>query len=51
MNRSKATRRGFLKRSAGLAAAGIAVPYVWTGGYARAESPNARLRRGASGVG
>ena len=51
MNRSKGTRRDFLKRSAGLAAAGIAAPYVWTGGAARAGSPNERLRLGAIGVG
>ena len=42
MRYSKSTRRDFLKRSAGLAAAGAAAPYFWSSAYA-AESKNDRL--------
>ena len=39
MSQAESTRRGFLKRSAGIAAA---VPYIWTSSYARAQDKNDR---------
>ncbi|MCD4727328.1 MAG: Gfo/Idh/MocA family oxidoreductase [Pirellulales bacterium] len=39
MNRSKHTRRDFLKTGTGMAAAGMATPYLLTGSRASAEEP------------
>ena len=40
MSCTESTRRGFLKRSAGVMAAGAAAPYIWTSSYAKAEDEN-----------
>ena len=41
MNRSKSTRRDFLKAT-GVAAGAAATPYIWTSSYAKAEDKNSR---------
>jgi myo-inositol 2-dehydrogenase / D-chiro-inositol 1-dehydrogenase len=51
MSQPTTTRRNFLTTSAGLAAAGLAAPYVWTSGSVRAEQANDRLNVAAIGVG
>ena len=52
MSPKKSTRRGFLKRSAGIVAAGVAAPYLWTGSTARGQqSANEKLNVAAIGVG
>lgn len=51
MTSNRLTRRGFITRSAGLAAAGLAAPYVFTGSQAAGQSPGGKLRVGAIGVG
>lgn len=52
MNQDKRTRRDFLKTTAGIAAAGIAVPYVFTSATAKAdESKNDKLTVAAIGLG
>ena len=42
MSKSKSTRRGFLKTTAGIAAAGAAAPYFWSSSCAKAQSKNDR---------
>jgi predicted dehydrogenase len=51
MSLHKSTRRRFLKTSAGLAAAGAAVPYFCSSAQARQESANDRLTVAAIGTG
>jgi myo-inositol 2-dehydrogenase / D-chiro-inositol 1-dehydrogenase len=51
MSRIASSRRDFLKVSAGVAAAGAVVPYVFSSGQARAEGPNDKLGVGCIGVG
>ncbi len=51
MSSAKSNRRNFLKKSAGLLAAGTATPYFWTASYARAESKNDRLNVASIGTG
>ena len=51
MATQRATRRVFLKQSAGIVAMGGALPSVFTGRVARAESANDRLGVGAIGTG
>jgi myo-inositol 2-dehydrogenase / D-chiro-inositol 1-dehydrogenase len=51
MNLSQRTRRDFLKTSAGMAAAGLAVPYVFTGAARAQESKNDKLTLASIGVG
>lgn len=52
MNRSKRTRRDFLKTGVGMAAAGMAAPYIFTGAQAEAEeSKNDKFTVAAIGVG
>ena len=48
MKQTELTRRSFLK---GMAAAGAAVPYTWTGQHAKAEDVNSQLTFAAIGVG
>jgi myo-inositol 2-dehydrogenase / D-chiro-inositol 1-dehydrogenase len=50
MSHSTITRRGFLARSAGAAAAGLSVPYFFSSSQARAESKNDRLNVASIGV-
>lgn len=50
MSFAKQTRRRFLQRSAGLAAAG-AVPYFWSSAYAKGEDKNDRPNIASIGVG
>ena len=52
MNQQKSTRRDFLKTTAGITAASMAVPYVFTGAAAHAdEHKNDKLTLAAIGVG
>ncbi len=52
MDRSRRTRRDFLKTGAGMAAAGMAVPYIFTSAPAEAkESKNDKFTVAAIGVG
>lgn len=51
MSRSTKSRRDFLRNSAGVAAAGIAIPYVLSDIRAWAGSPNSRPSVAAIGVG
>jgi predicted dehydrogenase len=52
MNRSKHTRRDFLKTGGAAAAAGMAVPYFFTGATAKADEPSSdKLVVAAIGVG
>ena len=50
MSSAKQTRRHFLQRSAGLAAAGT-VPYFWSSAYAKGEDKNDRPNIASIGVG
>jgi predicted dehydrogenase len=50
MNSARENRRQFLKKSAGLAALGMAAPYVWSS-IARAEDKPEKMIVGAIGVG
>ena len=51
MNSHNQTRRSFLQRSAGAAAAAGAVPYFWSSSYAKAEDKNDRPNIASIGVG
>jgi myo-inositol 2-dehydrogenase / D-chiro-inositol 1-dehydrogenase len=50
MKSSRENRREFLKKSAGLAAAGMAAPYIWTSAARAADEPE-KINVGAIGVG
>jgi len=50
MSITKSNRRDFLKRSAGVLAAGTTAPYFWSSSRAKAESKNDRLGVGAIGT-
>lgn len=51
MSHTQSTRRDFLKRSAGLAAAGVAAPYVWPSRGAGADDLGGKPTIAAIGVG
>ena len=51
MSHATSNRRDFLKKSAGVAAAGAAAPYIWTGSYAKAQDANDRPTMASIGVG
>jgi len=52
MRQNQSNRREFLKKSAGLAAAGLAAPYFWTSAAAQStESKNDKFNVAAIGVG
>jgi predicted dehydrogenase len=51
MKSSRENRREFLKKSAGLVALGITVPYIWTSAANAADSQPEKLNIGAIGVG
>ncbi|MBN2474518.1 MAG: Gfo/Idh/MocA family oxidoreductase [Pirellulales bacterium] len=51
MSKGKSTRRGFLKTSAGIGAAGVLAPYTWTSSYAKAQDQNDRPNVASIGLG
>ncbi len=51
MSQTKSNRRGFLKKTTGIAAAGAVTPYFWTALKAKAESAGDRLNVAAIGCG
>ena len=51
MSYVKSSRRGFLKTTTGLLAAGAAAPYFFSSAQAKAESENDKLNVAAIGVG
>jgi myo-inositol 2-dehydrogenase/D-chiro-inositol 1-dehydrogenase len=51
MRQIRSTRRGFLRRSAGIVAGTAVVPYIWTSSCAGAEASNDRPNVASIGVG
>ncbi len=51
MRHHSTSRRDFLKTSTGVAAAGIAAPYLWTSAVFAADGPNERINVASIGVG
>jgi myo-inositol 2-dehydrogenase / D-chiro-inositol 1-dehydrogenase len=51
MKSSRENRREFLKKSAGLAAVGLAAPYIWTSAVKAADAKPEKMNIGAIGVG